>query len=316
MLDEQKNFVDSITRRDHQGTLRFNTLSELHDAIRVYGGARPGALNENLKQIGAAHGTEAKRDASSTLSEGGGFFAEQVVKAIGRLEQTYHGSWDYDGPGPFHKCIIDARRQSDDTFVLSIYAASVGNEAEIALAQKVRASLGYSGCSVERTWSASKERFAIPLKDIEAAYTTFGQSFDSQAFVKAITTPRMFDGRGDRIESYTSPVTILDDGLMGVSLRFVNYRQVSPYDYQRAPSRDYEYRLEAGTLTGPALFDRNSGRPRSIGLELWIGPTAKGPTYDTELERRIRSLGDAVLLAWEADVPAPSYSSEPSGAFP
>jgi len=311
MRDEQNNYGDSIIRRDHQRTLRFNTLSALHDAIRVYGGARPAALHENLRQIRAAHGTDAKRIAFSHLAEGGGSFADRVVEAMGSLEKRYYGSWDYDGPGPFHKCSIEAQAKPDTTFVLSIHAAYVGNEAEIALAEKVRAPLGYAGCSLERTWIASNDRFAIPLQNIEAAYIALGQSFDAQAFLKAITTPRIADGSTDHIESHTSPVTILDDGPIRASLSFINYRQVAPYDYQRAPSRDYEYRLEDGALTGPALLDRNSGRPRSIGLRLWIVPATEGLTYETALEQRIRGLGDAAQAAWEG-----SNSWEPAPHSP
>jgi hypothetical protein len=100
MLDESNG--NSVIRRDDQHTLRFNTAAELHDAIRVYGGARPSALNQDLRQIDEAYGKEAKRLAFSTLSEGGGSFAERVVKAMGGLEKSYYGSWAYEGPGPFH----------------------------------------------------------------------------------------------------------------------------------------------------------------------------------------------------------------------
>jgi hypothetical protein len=145
-----------------------------------------------------------------------------------------------------------------------------------------------------------KDRFAIPLQDIEAAYTALAKPFDSKAFVKTITTPRIYGGRDKRIQSYTSPVTILDDGVIRATLTFIKYRQVAPYDYLRDPSRDFEYRLEQGALTGPTLLERNLGGPQSIGLSLGIDLTAQGPTYDTALEQRIRGLGDAVQAAWES----------------
>jgi hypothetical protein len=187
------------------------------------------------------------------LPSGGTSFSEKVVKEIGRLKSKhgYRGSWDHDGPGPFHKAFMNARREEDGTFSLSIGAAYVGNQPEFDLAKKIGAPVGYACCNIERAWS-SKERFAIPLRDIQAVYGALGQEFDGKGFLAKLTVPIMDDHIKDYMNSFTSPVSIFEDGKISVSLQFTSWRTVAPYDAKKHPARDHGFRIENDQLTGPA----------------------------------------------------------------
>src|ERR1700722_6282220 len=94
---------DGVTRHDYQRTIKFNSVKELHNAVLVYAGERPAALNENLHQIGQDHGGLSVALAALALPRDGSSFAEKIVCDMGNLtsKHGYRGDWDYDGPGVF-----------------------------------------------------------------------------------------------------------------------------------------------------------------------------------------------------------------------
>jgi hypothetical protein len=317
MSDHSEDFSNGFKRTDYQHTLRFETVKDLHNAVLVFAGERAASQDENIRQYGESGGGMAAVFTMLGLSrleeDNGGrkSFAQKVVDDIGSLssDRGYHGSWDYDGPGPFHKATIAAKRLPDNAFSLHIHAAYVGNEPEVSLAHKIGAPIGYGYCDIERTWaSTQQDRFAIPVKDIEALYTALGQKFDEKEFLKSFATPQMDSYHKEHVESYTSPVSIVNNDAVKAEITLTNWRSVPAYEQKDKPGRDYGYRLEKGYLTGPARIDHGSGKPMAIGIQLYITPAGEGPTYDAALEQRIRKMGDAVEAAWKVDQPAPSQA--------
>ncbi|MGB1077354.1 MAG: hypothetical protein ACPG05_03530, partial [Bdellovibrionales bacterium] len=277
-------------------TLKFSTIEDLHSAVRYFGtGSHQPALNKNTREIGESHGALGVGMFMMATRGSTSEFTENIITEIGDLQEagllrkkpvTYHGSWDYDGPGPFHKASLTAERQGRE-FTLKINAAYVGNEPEVVLAEEVGASIGYVHCDVQKLYEADEDgRFHVPLSDIEQVYKNLNIEFDTKTVFASMTakTERWHGGKeiGDIIIGKNKDVT--------VELGFVSYSIADDHELEREPSRDKAFRLENGCITGPASKSFGDAVAR---VHVKISP-AQGMTYDADLETRIRKLGDRV----------------------
>lgn len=296
------DFSSRHKRREYRSTLRLDSAQAVHDAILVFGGERAGAFDETARQVGESHGGMAAAMFLLAMPRSGGSFASRVAaEALATVdtERGYRGDWDYDGPGPFHKCNIQAKREDDGSYSLHIYAAYVGNRPEIRLGQRIGAPVGFSRVEVECLWAPveGSDRFRVPLADLEAIHAVLGVPFDAEAFLARLAAPTMLSWDPTRVEHPFSTVPLLEDGGVHASLAFINYRAVALYERREKPDRDYAFRIEDGFLTGPARIDHRFERPQSVGMEVVIG--SKGLTYDTALEARCMELADKVCRAVE-----------------
>jgi len=313
-----------VSRTDHQGTLRFNKLEDLHNAVLVFGGeGDQSAKRHNIDALDQAKGSMAGV-MFAMASRNSGSFTQRVVKEIGNLDRPYRGSWDWDGPGPFHKASIDAKREKDGTFTLDINASYVDNKPEITLAKQVGAPIGYYNCKIEKEYAASKDgRFSIPLSEVVSIYKAVGVSINEADAFAALTTKTTPKEKWDRPE--LPQAVLCGDEDVKVTMGFVGYTTVSPYDEEKNPGRDYGYRLgisfPAGSalridvLTGPAI-KRPDGTYAPVRLGVGIWPS-KNPTFDPAVEQRIRQIGDVIEATWNGNNgPTATPTIKPDGITP
>jgi hypothetical protein len=302
--------VSRINRVDNQRGLIFQTIEDLHRAVLVYGNLDSPTFESDLQQIKDTIGDT--RILAPLVNRDSVAFAQNVVAEIGQLDSgsRFRQHWEYEGPGPFRKCTIGASRNQDNTFALSIWVAGIDHEPEARLAKLLDAQIGYEDCLVERTYAVNGNRFAIPLKDIEAVYTAFGQPFNRDNFLQAVLPAEPYTNYFDQKADYkTSPVLLIADEDLRVKFGFTPWRAfehrhdqpprpVWPETRWDLPSvrRDYGYRVEGEALTGPAIVEK--GNPQPIGLEVAITPKIV-PTYDKALAQRIRDMGDAIEHVWK-----------------
>lgn len=258
---------NAVFQRHHQHKLKFKSIDELHNAIRVYGG---GKMN---------------------------YFSERIVLGIGDLPSQYIYTCDIAESGPFYKCIICAARERNGEFSLNLSPHHFDYNTEKDLAQKLGASIGYVSCEIERTYKVSGKRFAIPINDIECAYTFFGQKFDKERFCNKLTTPHKSSIKKNRVISYFSSITLINDDNLCASIGLTDWRCVQAHEYKKNQAHNYEYRIVNDCLTGPAKFDNMTNCPIPIGIQLLIS-SIKRPTYDSNLEKLIRHMGDAIEAKW------------------
>jgi hypothetical protein len=286
----------SVSRTDCQRTIRFNSLSDLHHAILVFGSnGDQSARQHNIQAYGQSDGGLGALLFMKAWSGGESSFAQGIVREIGNLDSPYGRSWDYDGPGPFHKTAITAERQSDGTFTLEVCAAGVGNKPEIKLAERFGAPIGYYHCTIQREYAASRDgRFRIPLSDVTDIYKAVGVDIDPKSAFTALTTKTTPQKEWDRPK--LPQAALSSDGDVEVTMGFVGYTTVAWHEEGDSPDRDYGYRIEDGFLTGPARQERDGGY-ESVCIAVRIQPH-KIPTFDKAVEQRIRQTGDVIEAIW------------------
>jgi len=250
--------MDNITRHDQQNTLRFETAEELQRAVIFYDDIDPYIPAEKLEQITS--------------------------------ELTVAGTWGYQKGGNW----LEAERRQDGKYYLTIRDALGPHGSEVLLAKKLGASLGYKCCEINRVWDTEGQRFSIPLTDIEAIYAALKQPFDLKEFSEAILAPSL-QGEPPWVDRLTSPIVWAKDDKIRITLKLSYVRTFDP-TREEQKGRDCEHRIENNCLTGPVRL-ANSPRPVSIGMDLFIS-AVNGPTYDLELEQRLRTMGDKAESAW------------------
>lgn len=294
MANATENSV--ISRTEHRGTIRFDNLADLHNAVLVFGGeGDQGARQHNIEAFGQSGGGLGAVLFAMASSGAEGSFAQNIVQEIGNLDRFYHGSWDHDGPGPFHKASLTAERHEDGTFTLNINAAYVGNRPEVRLAEQLGAPIGYYHCTIEREYEASEDgRFRIPLADVTSIYKAVGVDIDEESAFAALTTKTEPKDEWDGPEL---PYAVLssDNDIQAV-VGFARYTAVDSYEERGNPDRDYEYRIEDGFLTGPAREDYK-GAYELIRIAVIITPH-EGMTFDKAVEQRITQIADVVETTW------------------
>lgn len=143
----------------HRNYIAFDNLDTLKDALRLFASGQTKGSQATRNELVSAGGIGGaftvlvgiNRDDSEFLTR---LFAEidERVGPQGRRQKApevgakLSKSYDYDGVGPFFKAGVDVVYAGDSTYLLSLYAAYVGNEVEIGLADH----LGVERCVMHK----------------------------------------------------------------------------------------------------------------------------------------------------------------------
>ena len=199
--------VNAVKRWTSQSHILLNTPEEVDAAFRVYGGdVSQSALTVTSKDIDISHGAMGGALFAFAMTEIGGgkkSFASRCGAEAGKCaseNRRWHGDWDYDGPGPFHKCSITVQpfdiAKPDGTtetkFGMEIWAAYVGGKPEAELAEIIDRPRGLNHIEITRSCATPEgsDRARIPWSAIEAAYAAAGAEPPTpEAFIEALTLP-------------------------------------------------------------------------------------------------------------------------------
>lgn len=180
----------------------------------------------------------------------------------------YEGKWEYDGHGPFFKANLSVKALAAGGYELHLYQAGTGNKVEVEFARAHGIRMGFSYCTLHRTWIGTGDRFAIPVAFFAEALAALGSDADpasvAEAFCAsqngAIVRPSL-----DQRQWFQLPGTSLPA-----------YAEVDmtrmPHDTRRR--REACLAVADGAITGPVRIHEN-GRPYAAGLTLTLLPQAR-----------------------------------------
>jgi hypothetical protein len=268
-MSDQKEFV----RSDVCYEVLFDSLDEVCRGIVAYGDGPAAALGHNAAQMS---GMGAVLLLMNDASRGRGSFAERVAaeaRAAIEAGKSYSGDWDYDGPGPFHKCSLEVKPVGrGGQQALHIHAAYVGNQPELRLAETLGRPTGLGRVEMSRAFAVAEggDRFSIPWSEIEVLWHAVGAEPPTPEEFLAITRSRAEDGH-DSKEATPALIRAFDGFAAHVG---IDQYSVHPRYDRNVGERDVEWRIEGDHLTGPCRMGRYS-----VPVEV------PNPNYGKEIER-------------------------------
>ncbi len=292
--------ISAIQRKDRYTVIKLETAQQLHAAIRAYAiHGSCAAERQSTRHLVDDHGAAAMAMvapvfALTAVSETPESFAERIVDEIGDFSSgKFQDSWDREGPGPFHKAMIFAKRTDDGTIEMHINAAYSEGAGEKKVADAIGVPILYNGSCIERHYETTGNRFCIPLADIKAAYETLGASFDARDVLRQLKPLDVDSGWSD-----PGRTTVIENDHLKATLTIPAHTVAPQHEEQRNRHRDFEYRIEDDYLTGPAKIGRHGAR-ESVALSISIAPAGNRPTYDGAVQAGILEVADRIENIWQ-----------------
>lgn len=300
--EERRAYLsDTHTRKLVRDGILAKDLDEAIAIVEAYAGVRTMPI--------ASDATKAHPDSDSgmgvvmialgetMLQRGSDAFLERVKASIrASMEErgSYYEGWDYEGPGPFHKCTI---RIAPAGGGLVVRISAVRRNPEPRLAEQFGLRMRFLRASHHVTWETRGDDFSIPIVQLQGAARIAGAATppDAATILDGLVTPRGDDMNGRAV--------LHEDEHLQV---------VATFDEVRVPA-DWRLRDMAGASGlatvpddwRPHLVDDEDG-PRIVGRALtwreWPNPWAAGVHIEVVPVDPMDPDHEAACIAVSADI--------------
>lgn len=292
-----------VSTREVQGRIPLTGIETVKNAIRVF--ARGGTKGANATQNKLAADGGGIALMLKTIVEDGqdDTFLTQMFAELDQAVaegRNFHRSYDYDGVGSFFKTTIEVALVpgTEDTFLLQLNAAYVGDQVEEGLAAHLGIERGLWRSEVRLEIEPLKDRFAVDFETImealrgeELMFMYAGDVVVARFMEEAA---KLYDGR---------PRLQLFDGKYEIWLSLDSVSVASHYDYKT----DKVLWAGAGSVLSGPLSNRNeyvrdaepewatptvviSVSPKQDATQSWRSL----PTVDEDLKTMIREVAGSI----------------------
>lgn len=316
----ERYMTAGLTTKTYHSSVPFQTMEDLLKGVQRFSQGGLHALSDTVHDIGESSGGLGAMMAMIVLGDGVDGFTSRLLKNIEAGlksdKRFFHGDWDYDGPGPFHKCTLEARGPYGGApFSLHIHAARVGNEPELRLAKTldIRPGLGY--VELIKSYMPDGDTFRVPMSEIKAildGIREFAETANDvvtlptvEEVVQTLITPQT--GRVDMDNIHTA-VTLVESTMYNAVLNFDSYSLPMNFDRRDEKAagivRDYTIRVEGDFIVGPARAFRNKytlEKPQThetTRLDVTIRSPYGNPCFVAESKMRMVALGETLRRVW------------------
>lgn len=159
----------SVESTEYQGGIPLPDFESVKGALQAFSEGRTAGSHAG-KQEFVANGGGMIAMMLELVQSGSSRFVDRLcdkIEADLSFRSNSHNSFDYEGPGPFFKCTVNVIRLEDDSFLLSLSAAYVGNTIEQGLADYLGVQRGLWRTSVSLKLDAAQgDMFAIDFDPI------------------------------------------------------------------------------------------------------------------------------------------------------
>lgn len=236
--------ITSVTSESYYSGIFLPDLESVKKALYAYDQGFAPSSNATRRELASAGGGTTLMMLDMVQSHGNMF----IDKLFGRIEATlteqsvFDQSFDYDGAGRYLKTSVTVNKLPDG-YLLSLYAAYVGNKPEGELAEHLGATRGLIWSKVDLTIdSAKKDMFIIDFQPIMDTLdgTVFG---DKSATEIASAIAAGWKEDWSNITQQGGFIELFNDGTFAATLRLDNITVGSYYEQP--------YTSDGSVVTGP-----------------------------------------------------------------
>lgn len=289
--------ITSVKQGKYECGIPLKGLDSVKAALQVFSRGGSIALSENVSQM---EGMAAVL-LLTYLSGGGDEFLERLfpeLESIVRGRGCFSHSYDYDGPGPFHKATVEVfSHGEDDTFILGLHAAYVGREIEARLAQKLGVERGLQWLCVDVETAPIGNRFQFDFDEVAARLKSlpeFPQDLTGESMVAVITSY----GNDDSSKRFS----LQPEKELVVSVFLDDVTQ--PFEYG-VGEKKLVWIADGAKLSGPlqkSYTDRGKFRSPKVAISIFGNRKGKFgatlPIIDPAVKARAQALADRVEAAF------------------